>query len=165
MVEGSVGGSADSSVLPVVVCPDKMCPNDPCTYTAYGQAKWFGMGNTSDPLQVQGILSQFLHCTDCVHCTGTCPGAPSGLTDTTQSDSDPSNVTVVLEWSPPVGFPGECIEYTITEEGSGESQSTSDVSLTWSGLRLCNTYSFIASASAVACLQLTSPSLPVKLGE
>ena len=70
------------------------------------------------------------------------------------------------EWSPPVGFPaGECIEYTITEEGSGESQSTSDVSLTWSGLRLCNTYSFTASASAVACPQLTSPSLPVQLGE
>ena len=163
MVEGSVGGSADSSVLPVVVCP-KMCPNDPCTYTAYGQSQWFGMGHTSDPLQVQGILSQFLHCTDHVHCTGTCPGAPSGLTDATQSDSDPSNVTVVLEWSPPVAFPGECIEYTITEEGSGESQSTSDVSLTWSGLRLCNTYSFTASASAVGCPP-NSTSAYVQLGE
>ena len=100
-----------------------------------------------------------------MHCTGTCPGAPSGLTDTTQSDSDPSNVAVVLEWSPPVGFPaGECIEYTITEEGSGESQNTSDVSLTWSGLRLCNTYSFTASASAVGCPQ-TSTSASVQLGE
>ena len=107
-----------------------------------------------------------IHSIDHVHCTGTCPGAPSGFTDAAQSDSDPSNVTVVLEWSPPVGFPaGECIEYTITEEGSGESQSTSDVSLTWSGLRLCNTYSFTASASAVACPQLTSPSLSVQLGE
>ena len=34
VVEGSVGVSADSSV---VVCPDRVCPNDPCTYTAYGQ--------------------------------------------------------------------------------------------------------------------------------
>ena len=109
--------------------------------------------------------SSIVHGTDHVHCTGTCPGAPSGLTDTTQSDSDPSNVTVVLEWSPTVGFPaGECIEYTVTEEGSGESQSTSDVSLTWSGLRLCNTYSFTASASAVGCLQ-TSTSSSVQLGE
>ena len=55
VVEGSVGGSADSSVLPVVVCP-KMCPNDPCTYTAYGQSQWFGMGHTSDQMQVQGNL-------------------------------------------------------------------------------------------------------------
>ena len=102
---------------------------------------------------------------DHVHCSGTCPGAPSGLTDTTQSYSDPSNVTVVLQWSPPVGFPaGECIEYTITEEGSGESQSTSDVSLTWSGLRLCSTYSFTASAIAVGCPQ-TSTSASVQLGE
>ena len=165
VVEGSVGGSADSSVLPVVVCP-KMCPNELCTYTAYGQSQWFGMGHTSDPMEVQSTyLILLVYSIDHVHCTGICPGAPSGLTDTTQSDSDPSNVTVVLEWSPPVGFPaGECFEYIITEEGSGESQSTSDVSLTWSGLRLCNTYSFTASASAVGCLQ-TSTSSSVQLGE
>ena len=52
VVEGSVGGSADSSVLPVVVCL-RMCPNDPCTYTAYGQSQLFGIGHTSDSLQVQ----------------------------------------------------------------------------------------------------------------
>ena len=57
VVEGSVGGNADSSVLPMVMCPDRMCPNDPCTYTAYGQSQWFGMGHTSDPLQVQGIYN------------------------------------------------------------------------------------------------------------